>query len=295
MNFKAAVRSLRVRATPLVLAGVIMGVSAARLDHELNWVTVLFLALTAVFLQFVSNLSNELGDAISGTDTAEREGMRYSIQNGELTQDDLKVLIASNIVLSCLSGLAMIQSAFGTLFSLRSLFFIVLGICAIAAAMKYTLGKNPYGYRGLGDLFVFLFFGLAVVCGGYYLCTGEMDAVSVLPAATAMGFFSVGVLNVNNIRDMKTDAATRRTTAIRLGEKGSRIYHSCLIIFGWLCMILWSLRSGSSAWGYAYVLTLPLFIIHLVGVWKNSGHKLDKMVPILAMSTFLLSLLTLIR
>lgn len=294
-KIKAQIRSLRLRATPLGLAGIIMGYSVAIRQYDVNFLTFVFLALTAVFLQFVSNLSNELGDNISGTDTAEREGMRYSLQSGTLSVQDLKNLIIGCAVLSCVFGLAMIYLSVGTLLSPVSFALMVLGAVAIWAAVRYTLGKKPYGYRGLGDISVFLFFGLATTCVGYFICTGDWNMLDSLLPGCAMGCFSVGVLNVNNIRDMKTDAATRKTVAIRLGEKGARIYHTLLLATGWACMIAWAIMEGGPLRSYSFVLTLPLFIIHLAGVWKNSGRKLDKMVPILAMSTFLLAILTLIR
>lgn len=294
MNAKAAFRSLRVRATPLVLSGVATAISAARLDVRVNWRTALFLALTAVFLQFVSNLSNELGDSLHGTDRADREGMRYSLQSGELSEKDIKYLIGACICLSCISGLLMIYFSMGTLFSAPAICFILLGAVAIVAAMRYTLGRKPYGYRGLGDLYVFLFFGLAVVCGGYYLCSCNPHIWRALLPACGIGCFSVGVLNVNNIRDMKTDAATRVTMAIRLGEKGSRIYQTALIVLGWACLIIWTATNARSVWSFTYLITVPLFAKHLCIVWKNTGHGLDKMVPMLSISTFILSLLTFI-
>lgn len=295
MNPKAAFRSLRVRATPLVLSGVAMGISAAYTSATVRWTVVPFLILTAVFLQFVSNLSNELGDSIHGTDRNDRQGMRYSIQSGDLTPNDIKVLIGICIALSCLFGLLMIYFAFGTLFSLPALAFVVLGLLAIIAAMRYTLGAHPYGYRGLGDIYVFLFFGLAVTMGGYYLCSGTLLFWHAFLPACAMGCFSVGVLNVNNIRDMKTDAATRVTMAIRMGERGSRLYQSILITIGITCMIAWSILSGRTLLGYLYLLAAPLFVIHLVFVWRHTDNQLDKMVPMLSISTFLLSLLTFIQ
>ena len=295
MTIKAGIRSLRVRATPLVLSGMAMGISVALLEGCVDVLTAVFLVLTAVFLQFVSNLSNELGDTLSGTDGDNREGMQYSVQSGEMTIRDLKLMIAACVALSCLFGLLMIRFSFGTLFSLKSVGFMALGACAIVAAMRYTLGRNPYGYRGLGDIYVFIFFGLVATCGGYYICTGNPHFWNALLPACAIGFFSVGVLNVNNIRDMKTDAATRVTMAIRMGEKGARVYQTVLIVLGWVLMTIWVASWAESVWNFAYVLTLPLFVLHLAGVWKNTGHKLDKMVPILAISTFLLSLLTFVR
>lgn len=295
MKIKAGIRSLRVRATPLVLSGIGMGISVAVLEHSVSIPTAVFLVLTAVCLQFVSNLSNELGDSLSGTDTGDREGMRYSIQSGELTQLDLKKMIGIFIGLSCLFGLLMIWFAFGTFFCFEVVFFIVLGACAIVAAMRYTLGRNPYGYRGLGDIFVFIFFGLVATCGGYYMCTRDLAVWHALLPACAMGCFSVGVLNVNNIRDMKTDAATRVTMAIRMGEKGSRLYQTLLIVFGWVFITIWAAQTATSPKGFLYFITLPLYVMHVVGVWKGTGHKLDKMVPLLSISTFLLSLLTFVR
>ncbi|MCQ2300445.1 MAG: 1,4-dihydroxy-2-naphthoate octaprenyltransferase [Bacteroidales bacterium] len=295
MNPKAAFRSLRVRATPLVLSGVAMGISSALTSGQIKWAVVPFLVLTAVFLQFVSNLSNELGDSIHGTDRDDREGMRYSLQSGTLTPKDIKVLIGWCIALSCLFGLLMIRLAEGTLFSLEAVGFVVLGLLAIVAAMRYTLGQKPYGYRGLGDIYVFLFFGLAVVVGGYYLCSGDTMIWHALLPACAMGCFSVGVLNVNNIRDMKADAATRVTMAIRMGERGSRAYQTALVAIGWGCMLAWSLSSGRGLSGHLYVLTLPLFVKHLMVVWTKKDRDLDKMVPMLSISTFLMALLTFIR
>lgn len=293
-KIKAGIRSLRVRATPLVLSGMAMAISVSILETKIDILTAVFLILTAVCLQFVSNLSNELGDNLSGTDRNDREGMRYSIQSGDLTLGDLKVMIGIFAVLSCIFGLLMIRFAFETLLCPGAAFFIILGALAILAAMRYTLGKNPYGYRGLGDIFVFLFFGLATVCGGYYILTLNPNVLNSLCPACAIGCFSVGVLNVNNIRDMKSDAATRVTMAIRFGEKGARIYQTALIVSGWILVSVWKAFHAESIWSFCYVLTLPLFIVHIAGVWKNTGHKLDKMVPILSISTFLLSLLTFI-
>lgn len=292
MKPKAAFRSLRVRATPLVLSGMAMAISVSAREASVNISAAIFLILTAVCLQFVSNLSNELGDAISGTDGNEREGMRYSIQNGDLTMSDLNKLIGLMVALSCLSGLAMIHFAIGTFANVVSIGLILLGACAIVAAMRYTLGRNPYGYRGLGDFYVFIFFGLVAVCGGYFICTGDSHVWKALLPACSIGCFSVGVLNVNNIRDMKTDAATRVTMAIRMGEKGSRVYQTVLVTLGWIFMTAWSAMRAESVLSWAYVLTLPLFAMHLSIIWKNTGRKLDKMVPMLSISTFLLAILT---
>ena len=281
---------MRLRTLPLSLSGIVMGVLLAAADYRIDALTVVFLALTTVCLQILSNLSNELGDTLHGTDTDERQGIHYSIQDGEMTVPQMKRLIGVVAVLCCF-GLLMIKFSFGKIFDWHPMAFVILGAAAIWAAMHYTLGKNPYGYRGLGDLFVFLFFGIATVCGGYFLCAHEFPSWIILLPAAAIGCFSVAVLNVNNIRDMQTDAATRVTVAMKLGGRRARIYQTVLIVVGWVCMFVYCALRFFSIWHYLFVLTLPLFVLHLRGVWKRDGRALDPMLPLLVMSSFLFSLL----
>ena len=282
---------MRLRTLPLSLAGIVLGVLLAVPEHRVRPLTVLLLALTTVCLQILSNLSNELGDTLSGTDRSDRQGIRYSLQDGLMTIRDMKRLIGCFAALSCVLGFGMVWSAFGTVFAPLPLAFLVLGAAAVWSAMHYTLGKNPYGYHALGDVFVFIFFGLATVCGGYYL-SGLHWGWSILLPAAAIGCFSVAVLNVNNIRDMKTDAATRVTVAMKMGERRARIYQTCLIAAGWLLMTLFCLTGGRlSPWRFAYLLSLPGFILHLKGVWTLRDKALDPMLPLLVLSTFAFALL----
>ncbi len=282
---------MRLRTLPLSLSGIAMGVFLAAADYRIDALTVIFLVLTTVCLQILTNLSNELGDTLHGTDTEARQGMHYSLQEGDMTVGEMKLLIAVMVALSCIFGLLMIKFSFGKIFDWHPMTFVILGAAAIWAAMHYTLGKNPYGYRGLGDLFVFLFFGIATVCGGYFLCAHEFASWIILLPAAAIGCFSVAVLNVNNIRDMQTDAATRTTVAIKLGGKNARIYQTVLIVLGWVCMLVYCSLRFFSIWHYLFVLTLPLFVLHLRGVWTREGKALDPMLPLLVMSSFLFSLL----
>ena len=291
MTASACLKSMRLRTLPLSLSGIVMGVFLAAADYRIDALTVIFLALTTVCLQILSNLSNELGDTLHGTDTEGRMGIHYSLQDGDMTVPQMKRLIGVMVALCCIFGLLMIRFSFGKLFDWHPMTFVILGAAAIWAAMHYTLGKNPYGYRGLGDLFVFLFFGVATVCGGYFLCAHEFPSWIILLPAAAIGCFSVAVLNVNNIRDMKTDAATRVTVAIRLGEKRAKIYQTVLIVVGWGCMLAYCSLRFFSIWHYLFVLTLPLFVLHLKGVWTREGRALDPMLPLLVMSSFLFSLL----
>ena len=289
-KFRAAIASMRLRTLPLSTGGVLLGILLATADFRVNvWVAVLII-LTTVCLQILSNLSNELGDVLHGTDTADRKGPQYGLNSGVLTIREMKWLIGLFVVLCIVSGTAMTLLSFGTLWDMTSILVLLMGAAAIMGAMKYTLGRNPYGYRGLGDVYVFLFFGLVAVLGGYFVACHTLFWRLLLPAA-AVGCFSVGVLNVNNIRDMETDAANRVTMAIRLGEKRAKIYQTILIVLGWILMLTYCQLRMFSWWHYLFVITLPLYILHLRGVWKRTGKALDPMLPLLVISTFLFCLL----
>lgn len=291
MTVKACLRSMRLRTLPLSLSGVVLGIFIAATHGSLSILTVVLLLLTAALLQVLSNLCNELGDVLHGTDTDERQGMHYSIQEGEMTVAQMKRLIAAVAICCAVCGACMVYSSFGTLWDVRPLVLLALGGAAIVAAMRYTLGHNPYGYRGWGDLFVFVFFGLVSVCGGYYVCLHDMTDWLLLLPGSAIGFFSMGVLNVNNIRDMKTDAATRTTVALRLGGRRARVYQTVLIACGWVAMGVYTAVTAEGWTPWLFVLALPLFAKHLLGVWHRDGRDLDPMLPLLVMSTFLFTLL----
>ncbi len=289
MTLKACLRSMRLRTLPLSLAGIVLGVLLAAKVCDYDLLTVALLALTTVCLQILSNLSNELGDTLSGTDRSDRQGIHYSIQDGEMTVPEMKRLIGCFAVLSCLVGFAMVWRAFGTVLAPLPAAFLALGAAAVWAAMHYTLGKHPYGYRGLGDVFVFIFFGLATVCGGYFLTCLVWDWRILLPAAS-IGCFSVAVLNVNNIRDMKSDAATRTTVALKLGLRRARVYQTALIAAGWVLMTVFAATEPLHWLHFAYVLALPGFVKHLHGVWTREDRALDPMLPLLVVSTFTFAL-----
>jgi len=291
MTVKAALKSMRLRTLPLSLSGTVMGICLAASHNRTDALTILFLVLTTALLQILCNLSNELGDTLQGTDTAERQGMHYAVLDGEMTVGELKNLVKYIAVLSCISGVLMIKFSFGTLLGWMPLVFVVLGLSTVVAAMRYTLGKNPYGYRGLGDIFVFIFFGLVSTVGSYFLCCHSPELYRALLPAAAIGCFSMGVLNVNNIRDMKTDARTRITVAIKLGERRARIYQTVLIVSGWILMLLYTALTANHWTNWLYTVTLPLYVLHLKGVWTKRESALDPMLPMLVMSTFLLTII----
>lgn len=319
-TMKAALSSMRLRTLPLSLAGVLLGCKLALVRWQVSGWTVLLVCLTTVCLQILSNLSNELGDVLRGTDTDERQGPSYGLNSGEMTVAQMKRLIGAFVLLCCISGAAMIWVSFGTFLAWKPAALLVLGACAIWAAMKYTLGRNPYGYRGLGDIFVFIFFGLVSVLGAYFVCAHRIDRWELVLPAAGIGFFSVGVLNINNIRDMRTDAVNRVTMALRLGLKGARIYQTVLICLGWAALICFAVLMPSAGiagfasagvsgaagavgaaggagllWvlilRWAFLLVLPMFILHLRGVWTTTDRALDRYFPLLVMGTFLLALL----
>lgn len=282
---------MRLRTLPLSEAGALLGVFIAGAECRPSVWTVVFLLLTTALLQILSNLSNELGDCLHGTDNEGRQGIHYSLQDGELTIPQMRRLISVVAVLCCVSGAAMVWFSFGTFLAAGSLALLALGAAAIWAAMHYTLGDNPYGYRGLGDIFVFVFFGLVSVYGSYYVCTHNLCNLPVLLPAAGIGCFSVGVLNINNIRDMVSDAATRTTVAIRMGGRNARIYQTVLMIAGWAFLTAFTALTGDSAWNWIYLATLPLYALNLNGIWHKEERALDPMLPMLVLSTFLTVLL----
>ncbi len=291
MKIKSYVSALRLRTIPLSLAGVTLGSMLAAADYHVDWRVVLFLMLTAAGLQILSNVCNELGDFQHGTASAQGREASQSLVSGELTEGDMKLLIKMIVVFTCLSGMTMLYFSFGTLFCMESLLLMVLGYFALKAASHYTMGSNPYGYRGLGDLYVFLFFGLVSVFGAYCICTHVFATWLILLPSAAIGCFSIAVLNVNNIRDMESDRLTRTTVALKLGEKGAKIYHTVLIVLGWAFMIAYVSMRMFDPWHCLFAVTLPLYIWHLAGVWKNSGRALDKYLPMLVLSTFAFAVL----
>ena len=283
---------MRLRTLPLSMGGVLLGILLAVADWKVDIWTAVLIVITTVCLQILSNLSNELGDVLRGTDTSDRQGPQYGISAGGMTISEMKVFIGIFVGLCMVSGAAMTWRAFGTLWDLTPVLVLMLGAAAIIGAMKYTLGHNPYGYRAKGDMYVFLFFGLVAVLGSYFVCTqGAGLHWKLLLPASAVGCFSVGVLNVNNIRDMKTDAANRVTVAIKLGLQNARIYQTVLIVSGWVLMTAYCLLCWPSIWHWLWVITLPLYILHLRGVWTRQDRALDPMLPLLVMSTFALCLL----
>lgn len=281
--------AMRLRTLPLSSAGVILGLALAAADYLVSCPVIIFTLLTTVCLQILSNVGNELGDSLRGSASGQGRAAAEALGKGEMTAGGLKVLAAVFAVLCAVSGVCMIYFSFGTLLCMESLMLMLLGASAISAAVRYTLGRNPYGYRGLGDIYVFVFFGLVAVLGAYFVAAHTLHWKLLLPAVS-IGAFSVGVLNVNNIRDMESDAATRVTVPLKIGERNAKIYHTVLIVAGWAAMLAYSALRFFDPWHYLFVFTLPLFAVHAAGVWRRTGKELDPMLPLLVVSTFLFAL-----
>jgi len=285
---RAWVVSLRLRTLPLALACTGMGSFLAAGFRVFSLQTCLLTALTAILLQILSNLANDFGDYKTGADNEERVGPQRALQSGTITIGAMRNAIIFTAILTLISGSFLLdQSINGT--GVFILFFII-GLACIAAAIKYTMGKNPYGYSGLGDVAVFIFFGLVGVGGPFYLHAHHFYPAILLPAA-ALGLLSTGVLNVNNMRDIQTDAASgKNTIVVRIGLPKAKTYHLLLISFAFICLIGFNLLYSTSTWQWIFLLTLPLFIKHLSGVMRSDSAGMDKYLKQLAISTLLLVL-----
>lgn len=247
--------------------------------------------VTTVFLQILSNLANDYGDAIKGTDNEGRVGPMRTVQSGRITQAQMKNATILFATLSLLSGVVLLYFAFGDKLLLTLVFF-VFGLAAIAAAIKYTMGKHAYGYKGWGDLFVFLFFGLIAVVGTWFLNTLQWRWDTLLPAS-AMGFLSTGVLNLNNMRDMENDLASgKKSIAGLFGYPKARIYHTFLLLFAFVLALIYVLLHYQNGWNLLFLLTLPLFFKDIVTIFNTDDKSLlDPFLKKLALSTLLFSVL----
>lgn len=288
---KYYIESMRLRTLPLAVAGVVMGGLMAGAYGYWNTAIFVWAMLTALSLQILSNIANELGDLQKGTDNDNRLGPIRSVQSGKLTEGELKQMLVVFVLLSMLFGTFLVYTSFGTLFSKLSLLMLGLGAFAIVAAIKYTFGERAYGYVGLGDFFVFLFFGLVSVMGVYFLMTKSLPYLIILPAS-AIGFLSTAMLNLNNMRDIENDSMfEKKTIAVRAGLRSTKIYHLALIMLAFVLMTLYGVLQGVNLIGYLFLLPLPVFIWHLIYVLKNNGKNLDKHMKVIALSTVAFSIL----
>ena len=290
-KFGVWIGALRLRTLPLALSSISLGSFLAVFENRFRLLVFILSALTTICLQILSNLANDYGDSVHGADSEKRKGPGRAVQQGLISAGTMKKAIYVLIGLSLLSGISLLYISFG--FNLKVfLGFFTVGILSILAAVSYTAGVKPYGYAGLGDIAVMLFFGFVGVMGVFYLHTGFISPGYVLPAATC-GFFSVAVLNINNIRDIESDRqAGKKSLPVRLGRKKAIIYHWILLVSGWLSALVFTWLNYTSAVQLVFIASIPLF-------WRNAkavavttdNSMLDPWLKQMALSTLLFVLL----
>ncbi len=289
---KAWVSAMRLRTLPLSLSGIVIGACLAHYNGFFNWNIFLLAICTAISLQILSNLANDYGDGLKGTDNKDRIGPERALQSGIISPGQMFNGIKINIVIVIFFAFILILKAFGLNNFLYSFIFFVLGGLSIVAAIRYTVGDSAYGYRGLGDLFVFIFFGIISVFGSYFLFAKQIDHVLFLPAIS-IGFLSMAVLNLNNMRDIDSDRkANKITLAVKLGLKRAKKYHNILIISTILISLIFMVLYYNSPYNLILIISFIPLIFHLVNINKNERPELlDSQLKMLALSSFMFSIL----
>lgn len=294
MNIKPWIKAARLRTLPLAFSSIIVGTALALKSDAFNVGILIFALLTTLLLQVLSNFANDYGDAVSGKDNEQRIGPDRMVSKGIIKPNQMKKVMFFTAILAFISGVELLFFAFGFNIVLLSI-FMVIGIASIFAAINYTVGKNPYGYIGLGDLFVFIFFGLVGVKGTYFLYTQQLDLLMFLPAIS-IGLLSAAVLNFNNMRDIENDKATgKNTLVVKIGLQSAKTYQGFIVISSILLLIIYSLLNNFSTHQYLYLLIAPYFMHIVKQMLKvNQPVLMDPFLKKTAISTFILSILFLI-
>lgn len=280
------IRAARLRTLPLSVSGIVIGAALALDTLVFDWLIFILALLTTVSYQVLSNFANDYGDGVKGTDNKDRLGPKRGLQSGEIDPKKMRTAIwITSFIAMCLTVL-LVYISFRTDLEKIS-FFLGLGGLAIAAAIFYTIGSKAYGYKGLGDVFVFVFFGLVSVMGCYYLFSKSVDVLVLLPAS-AVGFLSVAVLNLNNMRDVSNDQNFgKNTLAVRLGTQKANAYHAFLIVTPLLTTLLYAYLSGNMYANFIVLILLFPLLTHLKRVWGRSSEKdLDAELKKIALTTF---------
>lgn len=289
---KIWIQAARLRTLPLSLSGIIVGTALARRQGFFEWDIFMLALLTTVGFQVTSNFANDYGDGIKGTDNEDRIGPARVLQSGLLSHAGLRSGIIAAATLTLLLATILLYKALG----LENLlyFFLSFAICifGIWAAIRYTVGNRPYGYNGWGDVFVFLFFGLVSVLGSCFLYTKTLYSSTLLPAV-GVGLLCVGVLNLNNLRDVLSDKKHGKyTLVVKMGFANGKIYHLLLILVAFLCFLGYTCIAKIAV-GQAYYLWvfLPLAFHLRKVITTHEPQKLDAELKKLALGTFLLAVL----
>lgn len=290
MKIRIWIKAFRLRTLPLALSCTVLGSFLAYSQGEFSWPVFLLAIATTLFLQILSNLANDYGDWVHGTDNEDRIGPERVTQQGLVSKKEMRLSIIICSLLAFISGLGLIIAGLEQL--RQVLVFFGVGLIAIYAALKYTIGKNPYGYVGLGDLFVFVFFGIVGVAGTFYLHTHYFDPWILLPASS-VGLLSSGVLNLNNMRDIVNDSRSgKRTLVVRIGSNAAKVYHAFLIIIALLLSLAYTILYYNSVYQFLFILTFPIFVMNIRVVLQNTEPiELNRELMKLAFSIFIFSLM----
>jgi 1,4-dihydroxy-2-naphthoate octaprenyltransferase len=291
-NISIWISSMRLRTLPLSLSGIILASCFAEYNGFFKWGICILAILATLSFQILSNLANDYGDGLKGTDNAERIGPERAIQSGKISPDEMLNAIKINVLISICLSTSLIYTAFGVKNLVLTIIFFLLGGLSVVSAIRYTVGRNAYGYKALGDVFVFIFFGLVSVIGCYVLYSKKIDNVVFLPAIT-VGLLSAAVLNLNNMRDRISDENSNKITlAVKLGAKKVKVYHNILIISAIISSGLFGLLFYTSSVNLIFAITYIPLILHLIRVNKLSEPKLlDPELKKLALTTVILAVL----
>lgn len=285
------IKAARLRTLPLALSSIILAGFLSANANKLNLVVIILAIITTIFLQILSNLANDFGDYKSGADNENRLGPKRGMQTGDISYRGMKNAIYILIITSFVSGSLLIY--FGTLglSTLNLLIFFGLGVAAIAAAVNYTMGKNPYGYKGYGDLFVLIFFGFVGVIGTYYLNT-HIIKINLFWPSLSVGLLSMAMLNLNNMRDIQNDSQSgKNTLVVKMGYPKAKVYHILIVIIPFISALIFTFLQFDSYFQFIFLITLPLFLVDLVKIYRTSDCvKLDPFLKKQAINTLLFSL-----
>ena len=281
-NTKIWISAFRLRTLPLATASISLGCFLAASEDSFQWQIAILCFVTAVVLQILSNLANDYGDSQHGADNLSRKGPSRAVQSGKISKSAMRIALVIFVSLSLLIGFILIRR--------ESLFFFAAGLAAILAAVSYTAGPKPYGYAGLGDVFVLLFFGIIGVGGSYYLQTHSLNLRVLLPALSC-GLFCVAVLNINNLRDIPSDTlAGKITVPIRLGPGRARVYHWFLLSAGFGLALVFTIMTFRTVWQLLFLITLPLILRNGRHVsLKTEANELDPYLKQMVLTTLLFS------
>lgn len=292
MKLKAWVNAARLRTLPLSISGIIVGYALASLYGFNNSTIFIQALLTTVALQVTSNFANDYGDGVKGTDNDDRIGPKRALQSGILTRKELKKGIIVAIVLCLLLIAGLIFTAFTADSIIYIALFFILGFCAVWASIKYTVGKSAYGYRGLGDVFVFIFFGLVSVLGAMFLLTKTLFTMAFLPAIT-IGLLSVAVLNLNNLRDIISDKNSgKNTIVVKMGFLNGKKYHYSILITSFISVLIFTIYNYTNVLNFMWLLAYIPIAKHFIKVLKmKDSLTMDPELKVVALSSFLFAIL----